>query len=98
MLAHEHNRSLPWTFRLPFKSQQSYPGEPTSHPNGLQCLTQAGFGLAQHEASDPFLQQLTGLFELHFVPAPQNMLNLTFDQNRQAQTQHFEQLPLVIHY
>jgi|SRR6476661_2258417 len=98
VLAHGHNLSLPWTFRLPRQSTPTAAAEPTHHPNGLQQLTQAAFGLAQFDAADEFVRVLAGHQQLQFVAAPLNNLALTFDDHRRGKTQEFASMDLVIHY
>ncbi len=96
VLAHEHNLSLPWTFRLPFKGKPAATTEPTSHRAGLRRLTQAAFGLAHYDAADPLLRQVAGQPQLQFLSAPTNTLHLTFDDNEQGKTKVFETIGLVM--
>ena len=98
ILRNEQNLNLPWTFRLPFKGQKKNETEPTVHKNGLRNLTKVEFGIKNYNEKDEFINQFVGQEMIKFTFSEINNITLTFDNNKNGQIKHIEELYLKIKY
>lgn len=89
---------LPWTFRLPFRTDQKEKKESTIHLNGIQQLTKVTFGIPKIEKENTFMDCFAQSGTINFTAAPVLNLQLEFDQQRQGQVQFFEDLNLTVKY
>ncbi|MFY8036840.1 MAG: hypothetical protein ACOVMQ_06715 [Cyclobacteriaceae bacterium] len=97
VIQHDNNRGLPWTFRLPFKGQQTNASEPKVHPNGIRQLTNTVFEY-QSQTENSFVDQFKKEASIHFEYSSRNWLTLTFDDGRTGRTAQFTELQLTISY
>lgn len=92
-LRHPENLSLPWTFRLPFRSPRPAPGEPIAHPAGMQQLTKAVFEY-RGTGREPFVERFRGDSMVEFRPSDRIWLHLVFDNGRQGRRALLEEMSL----
>ncbi len=104
ILTNEHLPHLPWTFRLPFKSEieteikeNKHQNEPTTHQNGIKNLTEASFGIPFFKGAVNFQNEETIKFVKNNIIQAYT-LTLTFDNHQQGKTKIFSEIPLLIKY
>lgn len=90
-------KELPWCFRLPFKDLKEGSSEPKEHPNNIQKLTKAIFGVTQSKTGTEHIEKI-GRGIVEFRQTEKLMLTLEFDDCRSGQEHHFEGLPLIVKY
>ncbi len=98
MITHVDQPHLPTTFRLPFQGQQAISDEPMDHPQQLQQLTKATFGLPTLPVKNPFLQAFNEEAALAFEDSDNLQLLLEFDHGRQRKQHYFKELDLLIRF
>ncbi len=96
-LQHTENLSLPWTFRLPFKSERKPGAEPTDHPNGMRRLTKAVFEYVG-SGDEPFVGWFREDATLQFRPSRRIWLHLTFDGAQQGKRAVLEAMSLGVRW
>lgn len=89
---------LPWTFRLPFKSQNKATEEPMSHENGIHKLTKAIFGISDMTSQVDFIKAFDSHAQIDFESSHSNRLKLVFDEGQQGKEMLFKSLDLLIAY
>ncbi len=94
----EDQPSLPWTFRLPFKGQNSCEAEPKDHPNGIKKLTKAIFEYSTDKQDDSFLKAFEEQPQIEFQKTDRNWLTLLVDEGRRKQKTTFDHLNLTIQF
>jgi hypothetical protein len=97
ILKNEHQPSLPWTFRLPFKGQKKNETEPINHKNGIKKLTKVDFYISSVNDVN-FMQSFENQQHINFIKSDKVWLKLIFDEGKQGQIKMFETLQLTIEY
>ena len=100
VLANNLCPQLPWTFRLPFKTQQKQDAEPRNHVNGVSVLTKAIFEYQtiNSESEKTYLDCFAGESVIQFIESDRFWLSLEFDNHRQNLQRNFDGLFLTVNY
>ena len=97
VLNNDHQSTLPWTFRLPFKGNSDFTSEPLIHKQNVKKLTRACFEYSG-VVKDGFLKYFKEPGQAQFKKTHRNWLTLTFDEERQGKNVDFDSLNLTIKY
>ncbi len=98
ILTNEKDKSLPWTFRLPYRNEKKTHSEPTKHPNGIRKLTRTEFGMPLGHNGKAFENHFQSSANIAFKNGLPNHVTLEFDAFEQQKTVHLEGLSLTINY
>lgn len=97
ILKNEHNRELPFTFRLLFKEKNMNLNEPKNHSVGIKILSKATFYCKKITDSD-YIKKFQPYEHIEFIESNENWLKLTFNNNQHGEQKKFEKLKLTIEY
>lgn len=97
IIKNQDSPDLPWTFRLPFKKQNSLENEASKHKNGISFLTKIIFEHTQ-DTNTTFLDHFKNDTNIQFFLGFRIWLTLIFDNSIQGKNIQFESLQLTIEY
>ena len=98
VITNSSSKSLPWTFRLPFKGAKEITTEPTTHLEPICNLTKAIFQCTELAENQRFVKHFEREGQIHFIESDKNHLILEFDYIRMNQTKHFDSIPVTIRF
>lgn len=97
IISNDKNSNLPWTFRLPFKSENKNDSEPKNHSSGIKKLSKVEF-LCKELDNNKFIQKFQNSENIKFSNSNENWLILTFDNGLQKKERIINSLRLTLKY
>jgi len=97
IIQNDNQPDLPWTCRMPFKSEKNIRSHPITHKNKINFLSKATFEYSG-SGGERFLDQFKNEKTVHFVKSDKAWLTLAFDNSKQGLKKIFEPLQLTIDY